>query len=457
MSFVDDIKSKKIDVVEHTKEMLKKAKTLQEHHHAFTVITEELALQQAEKIKKNPQGKLAGVCITIKDAICVKDIETTASSAILKGYKPVFNATVVERLEQEGAIILGKTVQDEFGFGGFSVNVGIGYTIPTNPHDSKRSCGGSSGGAGAASWSLGPTHVALGESTGGSIASPAAYCGVYGLCPTYGRVSRYGLLDYGNSLDKIGPMGQDPELVALVLEVIAGHDEKESTSSTEKVDVYHTHVRKGAKGMKIGVLRHGGVDPEIDKEFNIKLKEWEGQGAHLVEIALPTTMHFGLATYYVLAMSEASTNLAKYCGMRYGASEPIEGLSYNDYFTAVRSKYLGKEAKRRIMLGTFARMAGQRDAYYVQAARVRAAIIKEYKATFKKVDVLVSPTSPIMAPTFEEIKRLTPLQHYLMDVLTVGPNLAGIPHLNIPLNTKIPSGMLIMADHFKESEVLKLV
>lgn len=403
-----------------------------------------------QEMKPTSKGILDGVTISLKDAICAKGMLTTASSKILSGYKPVFNAKVVEDVLANGATIIGKTIQDEFGFGGFCVNTGIGVPIPKNPVDQNRSCGGSSGGSGAAA-KLIDTHVSLGESTGGSIVAPAAFCGIYGLAPTYGKVSRYGLLSYGNSLDKIGPMSSNPDLIIKTINVISGNDPRDSTSSTKKVTPLEY---KGVSGLKIGVLKTRGVDPKIQSAIETKLEEYKTQGATVQEISLPKVDKYALATYYVLAMSEASTNLAKYCGMRYGASGKLEG-SYNEYFTKVRSENFGKEAKRRIMLGTFARMAGQRDAFYIKAAKVRTALINEYKKVFEEVDVIICATSPMFPPTFEEIEKLTPLQHYLADQLVVGPNLAGLPHMNVPLNTPLPSGLLVIGNHFDEQSVVQ--
>ncbi|RME77356.1 Asp-tRNA(Asn)/Glu-tRNA(Gln) amidotransferase subunit GatA [Candidatus Woesearchaeota archaeon] len=413
----------------------------QELTHCFSTLQE---------MKPTQDGPLSGVTISLKDAICAKGMETTASSRILKGYKPLINATVVEKVLAAGATIIGKTIQDEFGFGGFCVNTGLDVPIPKNPVDQNRSCGGSSGGAGAAA-KLIDNHVALGESTGGSIVVPAAFCGVYGFAPTYSRVSRYGLLSYGNSLDKIGPLSKDPELIIKTLNVIMGYDEKDSTSSKKKVEPLSY---RGVNGLTIGVLNIEGVHPEIVQAMNKKIDLWKQEGACVKEINLPLTKKYSLATYYILAMSEASTNLAKYCGMRYGMVEPLEE-PYNEYFTKVRSKHFGKEAKRRIILGTFARMAGQRDAFYIKAARVRTEIINEYKKAFEEVDVIVSATSPMFPPTFDEIEKLTPLQHYLADQLVVGPNLAGLPHMNVPLDTKLPSGLLVIGNHFEEDKVVQ--
>ncbi len=458
-NFIQKIKNKEIDIVEHTHKVIDEIKKINKEYHYFNTICGESAIKQAELVKKNPSGKLAGLSVSVKDCICVKGVETTSGSRILKGYKPVFDATVIERIKKEGGIIIGKVSQDEFGFGGFNVNVGLGFKIPLNPYDKNRVCGGSSGGSGGITQKISYHHVSLGESTGGSIVNPASFCGIAGLCPTYGRVSRYGLLDFANSLDKIGPIGKTTADVALMLEVISGFDGNESTSLDKPVDNYKDYVNKDISGMKIGVIKEAfkGCDKAVEKNVWNGIKKLEDNGIKYEEISLPTAIKYGIPTYYFLATSEASTNLAKYCGMRYGKHEKLEG-EFNEYFTKVRSANFGKEAKRRIMLGTFARMAGYRDAYYIKAAQIRTKIVQEYKKAFKKFDVLVSPTVPILPPTFKEVEKLSVLQHYMIDVLTVGPNLAGLPHLsvNVGFENKLPVGMMFIGDHLMEKKIIQL-
>ena len=458
--FIRQVKNKEIDVEEYTHTVIDEINKINKEYHYFNIISENLALELAKNIKKNPEGKLAGVPISVKDCICVKGVESRAGSKILNGYKPVFNATAVEKAIKEGAIIIGKTSQDEFGFGSFSINVGLGFDIPKNPFDKERVCGGSSGGAAGIAQKASFPHISLAESTGGSIVNPASFCGVFGLCPTYGLVSRYGLIDYANSLDKIGPMAKTIKDLALMLEVISGYDEKESTTINKPVDDYISCLNKDIKGIKIGIVKESfkeGVDKAVKNNVWNAIKRLEDLGVKTEEISLPLTMKYGIPTYYLIATSEASTNLAKYCGMRYGVHEKLEG-SFNEYFSKIRSKYFGKEAKRRIILGTFARMAGYRDAYYIKAMKVRTKIIEEYKKAFKKYDALVSPTMPIVAPKFSDIKKLTPLQNYMMDVLTVGPNLAGLPHLNVPVGFEngLPIGMMIIGDHFQEGKLFQI-
>ena len=430
---------------------IEKTKKIDEEYNYLTYISEDI---------KGSEGRLEGIYITVKDCICVKDTPTQSSSRILEGYKPLFDATVIEKVKAEGGMILGKTVQDEFGFGGFSNNVGLGFKRPLNPFDKERSTGGSSGGSGGFSQAADFPHVSLGESTGGSIVSPASLCGVYGLCPTYGRVSRYGLLDYANSLDKIGPMSKDLNSLALVQEVISGHDAKESTSIDAPVPKYTEEIGKDIKGMKIALIKEGfgeGIDPEVAEIVRKKAKELEEAGAIVEEVSLPLAYGVGLSTYYIIAQSESSTNLAKFCGMRYGATEKLEG-SFNEYFSKVRSTHFGKEAKRRILLGTFTRMVGFRDAYYVKAMKVRTKIIEEYKKAFSKYDALVSPAVPYVAPRFDELEKMSLLETYMADVLTVGPNLAGLPHLNCPagFSKSLPVGLMLVGDHLEEGRLIRI-
>ncbi len=332
--------------------------------------------------------------------------------------------------------------------------------IPLNPFDKKRVCGGSSGGAGGITQKASFPHIAIGESTGGSIVSPASFCGIVGLCPTYGRVSRYGLMDYANSLDKIGPMAKSVSDAALMLKSIAGFDEKESTSVNSDIDDYSSEIGKIAKDMKIGVIKESfgeGVDSEVSEAVKGAVKGLEELGVNNGEVSLPLTMKYGVEAYYLLSMAEASTNLAKFCGMRYGKEEKMEG-SFNEYFTKVRSQYFSKEAKRRIIIGTFARMAGFRDAYYIKAMKARTKIIEEYKKAFKKYDVLVSPTMPFIAPKFSEIEKMTPLQNYMADILTAGPNIAGLPHISVPCGIKdgMPIGVMFIANHFEEKKLARI-
>lgn len=418
-------------------------------------------LRQICEIQESKEGKLKDYFISVKDCVCVKGVESTAGSEILKTYKPLFDATVVEKMKREGATIIGKTSQDEFGFGGFSLNTKV---VPRNPFDKERSCGGSSGGAAGLTQKAEFKHIAIAESTGGSIVNPACFCGVYGICPTYGLVSRYGLIDYGNSLDKIGIMSKNKEDLALGLSIISGYDERDSTSikRTDKDgklinDDYSKYINEGFNG-KVGILQFEDVEPAIKEQIDKTISKLKDKSIEVKEIKLPFTKKYALACYYIIATAEASTNLAKLCGLRYGQQDKVE-TGMNDYFTKVRSEHFSKEAKRRIMLGTFTRMAGHRDAYYIKALKVRAKIIEEYKKVFDNVDIILSPVVPVLPPRFDELEKLTPLQHYLMDIMTVGPNLAGLPHVNIPLEIVggLPTGIMAIANHFDEKSLFRLM
>lgn len=437
-----------------TESILKKAEQINEEYNFLNVINKDPDSDTKHK------GKLSGIAVTVKDCICVKGMESTAGSRILENYKPLFDASVIKKIKEEGGFIIGKTSQDEFGFGSFNTNVGIGFKIPKNPFDKSRVCGGSSGGSAGFTQKADFPHISIAESTGGSIVAPASFCGVYGLCPTYGRVSRYGLIDYANSLDKIGPMAKSVRNIALALEVISGYDPKDSTSLDKPVPEYTKFLDKGVRGMKIGILKESfskGVDPKV-KDLVLKaVKFLKEKGADIEDVSLPFTEEYGIPSYYIIALSEASTNLAKYCGMRYGKASENVSQSFNEYFSGVRSRFFGEETKRRIILGTFARMSGFRDAFYLKALKVRTKIIDEFKMLFKKYDLLISPTMPILPPKLEDIKKLTPIEMYMMDVLTVGPNLAGLPHMNVPvgLADDLPVGMLLTADHLHEEKIIQ--
>ncbi|NOR84523.1 Asp-tRNA(Asn)/Glu-tRNA(Gln) amidotransferase subunit GatA [archaeon] len=417
-----------------------------------------LLITTNENKPKIQSGKLKGLPLSIKDCICTKDIQTTSGSKILEGYTPPFDATAIKKLKHQGGIIIGKTAQDEFGHGTFSTN--CAYKIPKNPLDETRTCGGSSGGAGGITAALNMPHIAIAESTGGSISAPAAFTGTVGITPTYGRISRYGLIDYANSLDKIGAIGKTVEDVAFALEIIAGHDPLDETSANNTVPNYQKALDKNIKGMKIGIPEEYFKETTDEKIKNIiwdNIKKLESLGATYEKCTLKTTKYV-IPAYYIIAMCETSTNLAKFCGMRYGASEQTNATDFNEYFSKIRGTYLGEETKRRIILGTYARMAGYRDQYYLKAMKVRTMIINDYKKSFKKFDCLVSPTMPFIAPKFKDIEKLTPLEHYSADILTVGPNLAGIPMISVPVKNlnKMPVGMHILADHMQEEKIITL-
>ncbi|MFT4867701.1 MAG: aspartyl-tRNA(Asn)/glutamyl-tRNA(Gln) amidotransferase subunit A [Candidatus Nanohaloarchaea archaeon] len=415
-------------------------------------------MREIEKQENNQEGELSGVPFVVKDAICTENITTSAGSKIIEDYKPVFDATVVERLKNEGAVFYGKTNQDEFGFGTFSTNCAFG--TPRNPHDPERVVGGSSGGAGAIVAAMDQPIISIGESTGGSITNPAAYNGVVGITPTYGRVSRYGLVDYANSLDKIGVLAKSVYGCAKGLEVIAGEDENDQTTSSKKVEDYSDLEEK--EDLKVGVpkqyLELEGLEEGVRENFEDSLDELRERGAEIEEVDMPLlSAETAVPAYYVLAMAETSTNLARFAGMRYGTEkDPEEFDDFNEYFSEIRSEGFGEEAKRRVLLGTYTRKAGYRDAYYIKAAEVRQKIINQFKEAFEKYDVLVSPSMPNIAPKIEEAESMAPEEVYAMDTLTVGPNLAGMPMVSVPNGKSqgMPTGLHIIADHFEEKKIL---
>lgn len=400
-----------------------------------------------------------GIPVSVKDNICTKGIRSTAGSSILKNYVPVFDATCISRIKQKNCMVIGKTAMDEFGFGTFSTN--CAYGIPKNPWDEKRSCGGSSGGSAGLTSFLSIPHISIAESTGGSISCPASFCGIVGFTPTYGLVSRYGLIDYANSLDKIGIMAKSVWDSAYGLSLISGYDKLDSTSLKEKQKNYTDSVCEGKK-FKIGVPKEyfKGIDNKVEKCVWSSIKDLEKNGFEIKEISLPSTK-YALSSYYIIACAEASTNLAKFCGLRYGLHENLEG-NFNEYFSKVREHGFGTEAKRRIMLGTFARMAGYRSQYYLKALKVRTMIINEFKKSFKGLDGIMAPTMPILPPKFDEIEKLTPIENYQCDVLTVPVNLAGMPHLSLPCGfaieggSKLPVGLHIMCDHLQEEKMISI-
>ena len=407
---------------------------------------------------ENNSGELNDIPFVAKDAICTQNTTTSAGSKILENYTPVFDATVVERLKEAGASFYGKTHQDEFGFGTFSTN--CAFETPKNPHDPERAVGGSSGGAGAVVAAMDQPLISIGESTGGSITNPAAYNGVVGITPTYGRVSRYGLVDYANSLDKIGVLAKTVYGAAKGLEVIAGEDENDQTTSSREVEEYSDLEEKD--DLTIGVPKQyaelEGIEEGVKENFEESLEKFRSMGHEVEYLDMPLlSADYAVPAYYVLAMSEASTNLAKMSGMRYGLEKDPEDFDdFNEYFSQVRSEGFGEEAKRRILVGTYTRQAGYRDQYYIKAAEVRQKIIDQFKEAFNQVDVLVSPSMPNIAPKIEEAEEMSPTEIYAMDTLTVGPNLAGMPMISVPNGKSegMPTGLHIIGDHFEEKKIL---
>jgi aspartyl-tRNA(Asn)/glutamyl-tRNA(Gln) amidotransferase subunit A len=447
LDFLMNIRSGEIDYSEFMLEAIEKSKKLNAKYGFFREICGTFDTSHDEP--------LFGLPVSVKDNICVRGMQTCAGSKILEGYMPPYDATAVSRILKGGGEIIGKTNQDEFGFGTFCAN--SAYGIPKNPHDPERSCGGSSGGAAGLTAAADFPHIALAQSTGGSISCPAAFCGVVGITPTYGLVSRYGLVDYASSLDKIGTIGKKVWDCAFLLSRIAGHDPKDSTSVQKEQTDYTKGLGTEIKGMKIGVPREyfSNVNSDIEKGVWNAIHKMESLGAEHVKVSLPNTK-YALSSYYIIASSEASTNLAKFCGMRYGMHEKLNG-NFNEYFSKVRTDGFGEEAKRRIILGTFARMSGYRDKYYIAAQKARTLVIRDFKKAFSKCDILAAPTMPILAPKFSEIKELTPAQQYQMDILTVPANLAGMPMISVPcgFSGKLPIGLHMIGDHLAEEKILQ--
>lgn len=384
-----------------------------------------------------------------KDNLTTRDFPSTAGSRILEGYRPPFDATPVARMREAGGFLAGKTNMDEFGFGTFSANSAFG--IPLNPYDRERSCGGSSGGAACAAAVL-EDHVALCVSTGGSIVCPASFCGVYGIAPTYGRVSRYGLIDYANSLDKVGILSAKAGDLAKYLPVISGRDPKDPTSCAQPGDI---DAPKKVGSVAVPSEAVQGLSKGVRESFEGALESLRSMGIDVETVDMPV-LRYAMPAYYILATSEASTNLARFCGMRYGQQDGDLALGFDDYFTSFRSKYFGDEAKRRILLGTFTRMVGYADRYYSKALRVRASVISEYKKVYSRFDAVATPTMPFVSPRFDEIAGMSALDVYKADFLTIPPNLTGMPHLSVPCGYSdgMPVGLMLTADHWREDLLL---
>jgi aspartyl-tRNA(Asn)/glutamyl-tRNA(Gln) amidotransferase subunit A len=413
---------------------------------AYITVCKDEALRKAEEFdKKKFTGKLAGVPVAVKDCITTRGIKTTCASRMLSNYIPVFDAHVVERLKEEGAVIIGKTNMDEFAMG--TTTETSFYGVVRNPYDLERVAGGSSGGSGAAV-AADEAVMSLGSDTGGSIRCPASFCGIVGLKPTYGLVSRYGLIPYANSLEQIGPMASCVEDVALLLEVIAGRDPRDSTNAGRDF-VFRPEERK----LKIGVIREMSGSDDVMSRFE-EIKEVLSEKHEVGEVSMKS-FRYALAAYYIIAMSEASSNLARYDGVRYGYS--LGKLdSWTKYFSRVRAEGFGEEVKRRIMLGSYALSAGYYGKYYLKALRVRTLVIRDFRRAFEDYDILVSPTMPSLPFRIGELAD--PLTMYKMDVNTVPINLAGVPALSIPIGfvKKLPVGLQIVGDYFTENTLLSL-
>jgi aspartyl-tRNA(Asn)/glutamyl-tRNA(Gln) amidotransferase subunit A len=456
----ESLAAKKISARELADDFYKRIEKRNPELNAYLALSPDRAYKQAGRIddavaKGEPLPPLAGVPIAIKDVISTTGVRTTCGSKILEPYIAAYDATAVERLEQAGAVILGKTNCDEFAMG--SSNENSAYGPVRNPVATDRVPGGSSGGS-AAVVAAGLAVASLGTDTGGSIRQPGSFCGIPALMPTYGRVSRYGLIAFASSLDKIGPFTANIPDAAALMEVIAGHDPSDSTSAAVPVENYLREIEKPVKGLRIGVPEDyfgEGIDPEVKEKVQAGIALLESLGCRRIPLQMPHT-DYAIATYYILATAEASSNLARYDGVRYGLRVP--GSTLIDMYRKTRERGFGPEVKRRIMLGTYALSSGYYDAYYLRAQKVRALIARDFSDAFQKVDAIVTPTTPTPAFRLGE-KAADPLQMYLADIYTVTGSLAGVPGISVPCGkTKagLPVGMQIFGPHFREGSVLQM-
>ena len=461
----DEIARGECSSVEATQAVFARIEQREEKIGAFLATFKDQALEQAAQVDRKiaageKAGPLAGVPIAIKDNFCTRFGTTTCASKILADFTAPYDAHVVEKLQAADAIIVGKCNMDEYAMGSSCENSGLQETV--NPWDASRVPGGSSGGS-AAALAAGMCYAALGSDTGGSIRQPAGFCGVVGLKPTYGRVSRYGLVAYGSSLDQIGPFGRTVADAALVLNAIAGHDPRDSTSISEAsapVADYLVNLDQPVEGLKIGVAKEffeaEGLDPAVEQAVHKALKVYEGLGAQLVELSLPY-MKYAISSYYLIATAEASSNLARYDGVHYG-HRTAQPKDYLDVYYSSRAEGFGAEVKRRIMLGTYALSAGYYDAYYLKALKVRNLIRQDFQQAFEQVDCLMCPTSP--EPPFKISQKVDdPLTMYLSDIYTISANLAGIPGISIPCgftDANLPIGMQVMTPAFTEEKLLRI-
>lgn len=457
----DMLVNKEITSLELTQAVLARIDEVEGDVQAYLTITREDALAQAkavdEKIAKGEEiAFLEGIPGAIKDNICTKGIKTTCASKILQKFVPPYDATVMQKLEAQNPVVLGKTNLDEFAMGGSTEN--SAYHPTCNPWNTDCVPGGSSGGS-AAAVAAGTAVWALGSDTGGSIRQPASFCGVVGMKPTYGRVSRYGLVAYASSLDQIGPITKDVTDCAHILNIIAGRDEMDSTSLDVQVPDFTKALVQDVKGLKIGLPKEyfvKGMDPEVEAAVKNGVKELEKLGAEVVEISLPNT-DYAISTYYLIAPAEAATNLARYDGVSYG-ERAEDAADLVEMMTKTRTQYLGEEVKRRIMIGNYALSAGYYDAYYLKALKVRRLVKEDYDKAFKDVDVIICPAAPSVAYKIGE-KIDNPLEMYLQDACTVPLNLAGLPGISVPCGynkDRMPIGMQIIGKALDEQTILRV-
>ena len=456
------LKKKEISSIELSKSFFERIETIEDKIGAYITVTKESALKEAEKaderIKKGDISYLTGIPLSIKDLMCTKGVKTTCASKMLENFIPPYDAFVIKKLKEAGAVILGKTNMDEFAMGSSNENSNVKKVH--NPWDVTRVPGGSSGGS-AASVSADMCISSLGSDTGGSIRQPASFCGVTGLKPTYGRVSRFGLIAFASSLDQIGPITKDVQDSAMLLETISGFDENDSTSSKEKVPTFFENIKniKDLKGVKIGVPDEYLVSGTIDDEVYEKIKEavdvLKKEGAEIINVSLPHT-EYSIAAYYIIAPSEASSNLARYDGVKYGFRDKNQ-TDLESMYKKTKSIGFGDEVIRRIILGTYALSAGYYDAFYKKASQIRTLIIDDFKKAFAKCDILIAPTTPTCAFKIGD-KLNDPLAMYFSDIFTISANLAGIPAMSLPCGfskENLPIGMQFMGNYFDEEALLK--
>jgi aspartyl-tRNA(Asn)/glutamyl-tRNA(Gln) amidotransferase subunit A len=453
------LEGKQVSSVEATTAMLERIESIEPRVGSFITVTPEPALAAArtadQRIAEGKCHLLTGIPLALKDIFLTEGIRTTCGSRILDNFIPPYSATSWEKLRDRGAVLLGKLNQDEFAMG--SSNESSAYGTTRNPWDTTRIPGGSSGGS-AAAVAARQAVATLGSDTGGSIRQPASHCGCVGLKPTYGRVSRYGVIAYASSLDQVGPLTRDVADCAVMLEAVAGHDPKDSTSVDTPVPDYSATLKQGVKGLKIGLPKEyfiDGLDPEVQKAMETAIETYRRLGAEFVDISLPNT-DYAVATYYLIATAEASSNLARYEGVRFGhRSEKAEGLI--DMMTRSRSEGFGDEVKRRIMLGTYALSSGYYDAYYVKAQKVRTLIMNDFIKAFADVDVMLTPVAP--TPAFKIGEKVgDPLQMYLSDIFTIPVNLAGTCAMSLPAGfsaSGLPIGLQLIGKPFGEETILR--
>ncbi len=427
--------------------------------HSYLALTEEAALTQAEeadsRLAQGEKGPLLGVPMALKDLLSTKGIETTCGSRILAGYKPPYDATAYGKLREAGAVLLGKLNMDEFAMGSSTENSAFGITA--NPWDSSTVPGGSSGGS-AAAVAAGEAAFTLGSDTGGSVRQPASLCGVVGMKPTYGRVSRFGLIAFASSLDQIGPFTRTVEDCANVLSVISGHDPLDSTSAPVPVPDFSEALSADLRGVRVGVPAEyfvEGVEPGVESAVRAAIERLRDLNAEIVDVSLPST-GYALSTYYIIAPAEVSSNLSRYDGVRYGY-RATEGSDLIDTYLRTRDQGFGPEVKRRVMLGTYALSAGYYDAYYLKAQKVRTLIKQEFDRAFEKCDVIVTPTSPSVAFPLGS-RTQDPLSMYLADLFTIPANMAGIPGISVPcgFSDGLPVGLQLLGRAFDEAGVLRV-